>query len=223
MKYRHFFMSLGLLLSLGLASVAFAAPSNTMPHDKPMHQERMEKHRTNTPMQENMGNHMRDGAMTNGMMSSTGHMMGQKQDYSDKAFLSAMIPHHEAAIDMALDVLKNGKDPQVKKWAESVISNQKLEISMMTKWLNAMGGVDNNAAADMKSSMHAMMTAPVSSDADINFVDMMIGHHAGAVEMAVDAIVTSTDDNILKLSNAIVRTQLDEIMAYKAWLKNKGQ
>ena len=94
---------------------------------------------------------------------------------------------------------------------------------MMTKWLNAMGGVDNNTAADMKSSMHAMMTAPVSSDADINFVDMMIGHHAGAVEMAVDAIVTSTDDNILKLSNAIVRTQLDEIMAYKAWLKNKGQ
>jgi uncharacterized protein (DUF305 family) len=46
-----------------------------------------------------------------------------------------MIPHHQAAIEMARIVLKHGKDEQAKKLANDVIREQTREISDMQEWL----------------------------------------------------------------------------------------
>ena len=154
-------------------------------------------------------------------MSENMHSMNQSKVYSDKAFLSAMIPHHQAAIEMADAVLKIGKDPQVKKWAQAVKAAQAPEIKEMTAWLTAMGGEDPQAAAMMQESMHSMMTTPMSADPDVNFVTMMISHHASAVEMSVPAVVSSKDAKITKLANAIITSQLKEINEYKGWLAKK--
>lgn len=183
-------------------------------------------------MQGMMGNMMgdlKDGKIMDGMMkgcmmqSAMKESMRQNGSFSDKAFLSAMIPHHEAAVEMANDALKNGKDAQVKQWAEAVVADQQAEIKQMHEWLAAMSGEDGKAAGMMKDSMQSMMGTPMNQDPDINFVSMMIGHHASAVEMAVSAVIASKDANVIKLGNAIVRAQLDEIIAYRAWLKAKGQ
>jgi uncharacterized protein (DUF305 family) len=53
----------------------------------------------------------------------------------DVAFVSAMIPHHQSAIDMAKAALRVGKDEQVEKWASQIIKAQEAEISEMQKWL----------------------------------------------------------------------------------------
>jgi mannose-6-phosphate isomerase class I len=53
----------------------------------------------------------------------------------DVAFVSAMIPHHQSAIDMAKAALQVGKDEQVKKWANQIIKAQEAEISEMQEWL----------------------------------------------------------------------------------------
>lgn len=168
---------------------------------------------------------MQHGGMVQGCMMksmSAGSMM-RGETYSDRAYLSAMIAHHEAAVDMADDALKNGKDPEVRKWAEAVKAAQEPEIKQMTGWLASMGGTDEAAANMMRQSMRAMMGNPMSQDADYNFVAMMIGHHAGAVDMAAGAIVGSKNDDVVRLSQNIVTSQLDEIIAYKGWLAKHRQ
>lgn len=58
---------------------------------------------------------------------------------ADIDFVKRMIPHHQAAIDMARTVLAFGKDPESKKIAESIIKAQESEIGLSKEWLKMKG------------------------------------------------------------------------------------
>jgi len=56
---------------------------------------------------------------------------------ADVDFVRGMISHHQGAIDMAKVVLKEGKDPEIKKMAEGIVAAQESEIKHMNDWLKA--------------------------------------------------------------------------------------
>jgi uncharacterized protein (DUF305 family) len=53
----------------------------------------------------------------------------------DRDFVTMMIPHHQGAIDMAKAVLLYGKDPQMRRLAQEIITDQQSEIELMQLWL----------------------------------------------------------------------------------------
>jgi hypothetical protein len=54
---------------------------------------------------------------------------------SDVDFVKLMLPHHQAAIDMAKVQLKYGKDEQMRRLAQEIITDQQSEIALMRLWL----------------------------------------------------------------------------------------
>jgi uncharacterized protein (DUF305 family) len=54
----------------------------------------------------------------------------------DRDFLRMMVPHHQGAIDMALLVLKYGRDERVKRLAQSIVVQQGEEITYMRTLLD---------------------------------------------------------------------------------------
>jgi uncharacterized protein (DUF305 family) len=54
---------------------------------------------------------------------------------SDVDFVKMMLPHHKAAIDMAKTQLMYGKDPEMRRLAQEIITEQQSEIELMHLWL----------------------------------------------------------------------------------------
>jgi Domain of unknown function (DUF305) len=62
----------------------------------------------------------------------------------DHDFMRAMIPHHQGAIDMALVLLKYGRDEKVKRLSQSIIIEQGQEIAYMRSLLGTPPGETSN-------------------------------------------------------------------------------
>ena len=54
---------------------------------------------------------------------------------NDADFVRLMLPHHQAAIDMAKTQLAYGQDAQMRRLAQEIITDQQSEIELMQLWL----------------------------------------------------------------------------------------
>jgi uncharacterized protein (DUF305 family) len=70
------------------------------------------------------------------MRNMHSEMMSIKHSGSDDVdFARLMLPHHQAAIDMAKTELVYGKDPQMHRLAQEIITDQQSETELMELWL----------------------------------------------------------------------------------------
>ena len=60
--------------------------------------------------------------------------LGAADDQFDLRFIDAMVPHHEAAVDMAQQALEKSDRPEIQELAQNIIDSQQQEIDQMTKW-----------------------------------------------------------------------------------------
>ncbi len=112
-----------------------------------------------------MGGMMGGGMGATGTPTTTGEMMGGGMmgmmggDGSDRMFLQMMIPHHQLAIDMAQDALKNAQHDELKGLARTIISGQSAEITEMEGYLKTWynQGSTRDLAAPMREMMRRMM------------------------------------------------------------------
>jgi uncharacterized protein (DUF305 family) len=76
--------------------------------------------------------------MSQRQMKSMGIMMdpqelANRQPF-DRAFIDAMIPHHQSAIEMARVALENSDNPKITELAENIVSAQQKEIEQLKQW-----------------------------------------------------------------------------------------
>jgi uncharacterized protein (DUF305 family) len=117
----------------GCRKVAQTSQMGQMMQNMPMMQGGMMPMQ-NMPMAAGMGEANRDYMEAMRKMNPP-MMMGMMINDPEVAFICAMIPHHQGAIDMAQAVLKHTKDAELKKTAEKSIEEQKKEIAELNEIL----------------------------------------------------------------------------------------
>lgn len=134
-------------------------------------------------------------------------------------FAEMMIPHHKQALDMSEIAFSNSKDPEILALAEEIRSAQAPEIEEMRSW----GAVKMDAHAGhmmdgmlSDDEMSALRNA-TGREFDRLFLEGMIKHHEGAIEMA-DMVIDSESPRAAALGKAIVETQRIEIEKMKLLL-----
>lgn len=134
-------------------------------------------------------------------------------------FAQSMIPHHKQAIDISKLALKKSTNVEIRNLASSIIKAQNTEIKQMYYWLKV-----NNANMDMghDMGMSGMLTeteiaklAKLSGkNFDKSFLDLMIKHHQGALEM-IQLLNASKNIEVKKMASEMKSVQSKEISFMK--------
>ena len=137
----------------------------------------------------------------------------------DISFAEMMIPHHEQAIEMSDIALLNTTNPDLLELAREIKSAQSPEIEVMKGW----DGVKTSTHAG--HMMDGMLSEKELSELreakgkefDALFLEGMIKHHEGAIEMA-QAVMNSKNKAVADLATSIIKTQELEISTMKELL-----
>lgn len=147
---------------------------------------------------------------------------------ADVTFAKDMIPHHEQAVEMADAALEESQDPVVRRLAGAIKDAQAPEIKAMSGWLFGWGEQLSSGGHDMGgASMGGMMSdtemkelfAAKGAAFDRMWLEMMIRHHEGAVEMARTEVSEGQNAEAKVLAGKIIAAQNAEIAEMTKALK----
>lgn len=164
-----------------------------------------------------------------GCSSSESSAGGSGHNDADVDFASDMIQHHAQALEMVDLTLGRELDPEVVTLTEEIRAAQAPEIEKMADWLedwdqpvpetsrdhaNAHG-----ESTELDTDMPGMMSAEEmdalenASGAEFQtmWLEMMIEHHEGAVEMADTEVAEGENAKAIALAEEIIDAQEAEI------------
>lgn len=143
---------------------------------------------------------------------------------ADTEFAQMMIVHHQGAVEMADLVAERAATAQVRDLAVRISAAQGPEIAQMTAWLQAWGedaapdadmaGMDHGGmdmgGLDQDGAMSALEGA-TGGDVDRVFLQLMIEHHRGAIEMAQTQVTDGQNPRAVALARDIIDAQEAQI------------
>jgi uncharacterized protein (DUF305 family) len=149
----------------------------------------------------------------------TGQPAGFNAD--DVAFATNMIPHHQQAVDLSAMVPERSTNAGLVALAQRISAEQQPEINVMKVFLVQWNeNPDTNSGhAGHGNAMQGMVDAATmtklesltGAEFDKLWLESMIGHHQGAIEMAKAEIANGDNADAKDLAKNIVTTQEAEI------------
>jgi uncharacterized protein (DUF305 family) len=150
----------------------------------------------------------------------------------DVAFAQGMIPHHEQALAMTAAVEGKGASPQVTQLAETISQTQEAEIAQLRELQSSWGvaaaasGTEHGSAQPGATPMPGMLTAEQlqqlqqasGAQFDRLFLQLMVVHHEGAVQMAQLEVTGGLDPDAKALAQKIIDEQTAEIAQMRTLL-----
>jgi uncharacterized protein (DUF305 family) len=152
---------------------------------------------------------------------------------ADIEFVQGMIPHHEGAIEKAELVEGRTDRQELIELADEIIEVQDEEISQLRGMLDRMGADEMAMDDDMGDMDHGDMGMMDEADIeelrelegdefDRRFMEAMIVHHEGAIDMAERVLAEGQDEEVADLAAAVITAQEAEIEQMERWLDEWG-
>jgi uncharacterized protein (DUF305 family) len=156
---------------------------------------------------------------------------GQPAGYNadDVAFATNMIPHHQQAVELSALVPDRTTNLELIALAKQISGAQQPEIEAMKVFLVQWkeGGADpspghaghpNTTAGMVDQATMTKLASLNGTEFDQLWLESMISHHQGAIEMAKSEIANGENVDAKALANNVVTTQEAEIGHMKQML-----
>lgn len=167
-----------------------------------------------------------------------GHSGGPALGSVDVGFAQDMSVHHEQAVQMAALVYDRSDDPAIRSLAFDILTTQQGQMGIMSGWLDAWGRPWTSAGPRMEwmgmaveglmpgmatAEQMAALRAADGQAADVLFLQLMIPHHRGGIEMAQYAFDHAQEEPVRLMARGMVEAQSLEVDYMNELLVGKGQ
>ena len=149
----------------------------------------------------------------------TGQPAGYNAD--DVAFATNMIPHHKQAVDLSAMVPERSTNAGLVALAQQISAAQQPEINVMKVFLvqwnenpdsnSGHGGHGNAMQGMVDAATMTKLESLTGAKFDKLWLESMISHHQGAIEMAKAEIANGDNVDAKNLAKNIVTTQEAEV------------
>ncbi len=152
---------------------------------------------------------------------------------ADVHFMQGMIAHHAQAIYMSNMAEGHGGNAHLLKFAAKIAQGQTAEIHLMQDWLHRNGQSAPDTSSWRTMQMPGMLTAQQlkdldgskGADFDREFLNLMIQHHEGALQMVSDLFASplaGQDVDVSVFANDVETVQTAEINTMHGMLDHLG-
>jgi uncharacterized protein (DUF305 family) len=157
---------------------------------------------------------------------------------AEAGFLRDMSLHHSQAVEMSMILRARTEDEQLRFLVTDIALGQQSQIGMMDGWLMlwdlslsssepAMAWMDHPVDGLMpgmatQEQVESLKTLPVD-EAEVLFLQLMIRHHQGGVEMAQGYLDRGDQDNVTAFAENVVFIQESEITNMNQMLEARGE
>ncbi|MBJ6120094.1 DUF305 domain-containing protein [Pontibacter sp. BT310] len=169
------------------------------------------------------------------VINSMMKMMNQMEMTCDPDidFANMMIMHHEMGIKMADIELKYGHEPEALELAEKTKAGNLASIARLEAFLASHPGTEPlskeeckmfmmEMREDMMAMMHCMRSLKDTPDPDVDFAQLMICHHQGAIAMSNTELKWGDDEMALEEARIIIEEQSQEIIELSEFVNEHG-
>lgn len=137
----------------------------------------------------------------------------------DFDFVSSMIDHHQMAVHMAAMCTEKADHEELRELCQDMVASQSAAVVTLQGWLEDWFGISHEPVLSKQHEKQvAELEAADGAAFEILFMDLMIAHHATAVEDAQECSKRAYHEELLELCEGIVKGQSEEIGLMQDWL-----
>ena len=134
-------------------------------------------------------------------------------------FMSDMIHHHMMGVEMAQLCLEKAVNPDLEVLCHSIVEVQSAEAETMKGWLSDWYGIEYEAKEKPGHMKAIERLGELSGEEfEIEFLEMMIRHHASAVREAGQCERRAEHAELKQLCTSMAESQAEEIELMETWL-----
>lgn len=146
---------------------------------------------------------------------------GHQPSMLDRAFVASMIPHHQLGLELLDEAELNATDLGVRRLVFEMHSYHHGDLSKLNKWAGEWRviPVDDFPGSISKVELNDLK-AQSGSEFDVNWLELMIHHHEGALTISEAAQQGRTTSEVNMLAKAVSEVQSKELEQMRELLKS---
>ena len=137
----------------------------------------------------------------------------------DVAFMRALVPVHEEAVEIAMAATLNADHTPVLKWNQVVVERKNAEVRQMLGWLKGMGAAPAKRNAGVPTAPVKKMRSLKDAALEKAYLPLMAAHLEQSAALAQVAAKKASNPAVRSFAASMAKKETTEAAMLRSWMK----